>query len=56
MIAGEKVVKLSRGSEAICLDVKQICKMGNEWKDICATAELNIVTVELKRWEAGRQV
>lgn len=50
MIAGEKVVKLSRGSEAICLDVKQICKMGNEWK------ELNIVTFELKRWEARRQV
>lgn len=56
MIAGEKVVKLSRGSEAICLDVEQICKMGNEWKDICATAKLNIVTFELKRREARQQV
>lgn len=56
MIAGEKVVELSRGSEAICLDVKQICKMGSEWKGICATAKLNIVTFELKRWEARQRV
>lgn len=29
MIVGEKVVKWSGGNEAICLDVKQICKRGN---------------------------
>lgn len=53
MIAGEKVAKLSRGSEAICLDVKQICKMGNKWKVICATVKLSIASFELKRQEAG---